>query len=670
MAYLSDQGFFLDGPAQLEEWVDFDQFLNLPVAYGDEYSALAATDAVLSEAMVPQDSEAWAAAPLDFSQSAFADMIDLDMSQDSFFASLSPEMNMMTDLNVPVDNSTLYTPISHETQLDFRQMVEAQAAADPRITSMKQKRREAGIELHLQRLYDATARELDLRSDSTASFSSPMWSDYAPGSISPQSASASASPKTPSVSAPTPATGAGGIEMVLDLNMNAAANLPKKQKPRSQAQKENYIKARKYGACEKHKKQHKRCNCLEKAGVHLGASDVPLNIAYKQRSQQQSHLSGDRLDLQVSVTPGHDRQSARPSLQVPVTVQPSQPLKALSTNKPGHERKCVAAAVVSPSRPTAQRTDSVLGDGSQPRASGVLSVASTGVQPNFGSPSKQHNRGVSRHAPQHVAPVAITPVREAAAKYRTSCQSGTYDATNVSVQTGSNVSSPQDVRASSSSPQTVSVSTRRAPAQPNLRWHVAGTPVTAKIYLQQGGHDQSNPIQSVFTVTPSMGVRRSRETLSSHRAGSRVLAMPQDSLQRRALQVHSQLGPEVGNRGRISNNHLESSRVELPKSRRALSTNAGVQMELSPQDNRPSASASKLRRSPDIQMVPLHGVVRTVITQADAFMARIVSTVAGIGLSSVSSASWLDRSVGHFLSSLGGRLMAARMILGPLRSQV
>ena len=425
----------------------------------------------------------------------------------------------------------------------------------------------------------------------------------------------------------------------------------------------------------------------------MGASDVPLNIAYKQRSQQQSHLSGDRLDLQVSVTPGHDRQSARPSLQVPVTVQPSQPLKALSTNKPGHERKCVAAAVVSPSRPTAQRTDSVLGDGSQPRASGVLSVASTGVQPNFGSPAKQHNRGVSRRALQHVARVAITPVREAgknsvttgqsvprsteviaksftAAKYRTSCQSGTYDATNVSVQTGSNVSSPQDVRASSSSPQTVSVSTRRAPAQPNLRWHVAGTPVTAKIYLQQGGHDQSNPIQSVFTVTPSMGVRRSRETLSSHRAGSRVLAMPQDSLQRRALQVHSQLGPEVGNRGRISNNHLESSRVELPKSRRALSTNASVQMELSPQDNRPSASASKLRRSPDIQMVPLHGVVRTVITQADAFMARIVSTVAGIGLSSVSSASWLDRSVGHFLSSLGGRLMAARMILGPLRSQV
>jgi hypothetical protein len=48
------------------------------------------------------------------------------------------------------------------------------------------------------------------------------------------------------------------MEMVLDLNMNATANVPKKQKPRSQAQRENYIKARKYGACEKHKKQHKR----------------------------------------------------------------------------------------------------------------------------------------------------------------------------------------------------------------------------------------------------------------------------------------------------------------------------------------------------------------------------------------------------------------------------
>ena len=63
------------------------------------------------------------------------------------------------------------------------------------------------------------------------------------------------SPQNTSVSeAPPP----GGMEMVLDLNMNTAANVPKKQKPRSQAQKENYIKARKYGACEKHKKQHKR----------------------------------------------------------------------------------------------------------------------------------------------------------------------------------------------------------------------------------------------------------------------------------------------------------------------------------------------------------------------------------------------------------------------------
>lgn len=62
--------------------------------------------------------------------------------------------------------------------------------------------------------------------------------------------SASASPES------DPA--AGGMEFVLDLNMNATTNVPKKQKPRSQAQKENYIKVRKHGACEKHRKQHKR----------------------------------------------------------------------------------------------------------------------------------------------------------------------------------------------------------------------------------------------------------------------------------------------------------------------------------------------------------------------------------------------------------------------------
>lgn len=253
MASTSDQFFYLDSPTQFEEWVDFDQFLDLPSAYGDEYSASASTNSVSPDMALPYDAEMLGTDLLDFSQSAFPDMINYDASQESFFADLSPEMGTMPDA-VAMDDSAFYNYSQYDASFDFRQVVEAQAAADPRVASIKEKRREAAIALHLQRLCEATALDLDMSSDSNTSFSSPSWSDYVRGSNSPQSASAS--PKTPS--APAPVAGTGGVEMVLDLNMNAAANLPKKQKPRSQAQKENYIKARKYGACEKHKKQHKR----------------------------------------------------------------------------------------------------------------------------------------------------------------------------------------------------------------------------------------------------------------------------------------------------------------------------------------------------------------------------------------------------------------------------
>jgi hypothetical protein len=144
-----------------------------------------------------------------------------------------------------------YNP--YDSTIAFRNLVEAQAAADPRVASIKEKRREASIALHLQRLCDATALDLEMSSDSNTSFSSPSWSDYVRESTSPQPARPSG--ENTSVAEASPP---GAMEMVLDLNMNATANVPKKQKPRSQAQKENYIKARKYGACEKHKKQHKR----------------------------------------------------------------------------------------------------------------------------------------------------------------------------------------------------------------------------------------------------------------------------------------------------------------------------------------------------------------------------------------------------------------------------
>jgi len=140
----------------------------------------------------------------------------------------------------------------------IRQAVEAQAAMDTRRSSDKEKRMEASIAFHMQRLQESPLTD----PYTSPEFSSPS-SYMGQGSASPTSTGASQTPgsaTTDGVSTPT-LSGTdqpGGVELVLDLNMNATTNLPKKHKPRSQAQRDNYIKVRKHGACEKHKKQHKR----------------------------------------------------------------------------------------------------------------------------------------------------------------------------------------------------------------------------------------------------------------------------------------------------------------------------------------------------------------------------------------------------------------------------
>lgn len=253
MASLGEQFFSIDAQSQSDDWVDFEQFLDLPVAYGDDYSASATVSPDLS---FSYDAETLGNDSSAFSQSAFPDMINYGTPEEQFLADPSPDLGMTADTSIFNDGMfNTYQP--YDNAFSFRQMVETQAAADPRTTSIKEKRREAAIALHLQRLCDATARDLDMSSDSNTSFSSPSWSEYMRESISPQPASFG-SPEDSPAPGPASTAGSGGLEMVLDLNMNATTNLPKKQKPRSQAQKENYIKARKYGACEKHKKQHKR----------------------------------------------------------------------------------------------------------------------------------------------------------------------------------------------------------------------------------------------------------------------------------------------------------------------------------------------------------------------------------------------------------------------------
>ncbi|CDM32118.1 hypothetical protein DTO013E5_3662 [Penicillium roqueforti] len=288
MAFVADQ-FFSEMDATISnEWVDFDQFLDLPSAYDDQSTATTVSPQDLA---LPYEADGIFTPPSDFMQSSF-DMTNCGFPQEEF---MGMDGGFMQDPAVPLfDDASFLAYNPYDSSNTFRNLVEAQAAADPRVGSIKEKRREAGIALHLQRLCDDTALDLDMSSDSNTSFSSPSWSEYVRGSISPRP-----SPETTSVSeAPPP----GGMEMILDLNMNAAANVPRKQKPRSQAQKENYIKARKYGACEKHKKQHKRCNCLEKAAAR--ASDVPMNAALQPRPRQTTPQVPTS-ESRYSDSPGH-----------------------------------------------------------------------------------------------------------------------------------------------------------------------------------------------------------------------------------------------------------------------------------------------------------------------------------------------------------------------------
>lgn len=245
MASVQDS-FFMN--TSTEEWIDFDQFLDLGPTYGDDHSASATS--VSPDMSLSYGADMFGSDLPDLGDSPFPDMANYPIPQQSFLADQSPNVGIMPEPTQGFDNAGFY---GYDSTYDFREMVQAQAAADSRVASMKEKRREAAIALHLQRLCDATALDLDMSSDSNTSFSSPSWSEYRRDSISPQPSSSS--PEQAPMAMPC---GNTAMEMVLDLNMNATTNLPKKQKPRSQAQKENYIKARKFGACEKHKKQHKR----------------------------------------------------------------------------------------------------------------------------------------------------------------------------------------------------------------------------------------------------------------------------------------------------------------------------------------------------------------------------------------------------------------------------
>ncbi|PYH84775.1 hypothetical protein BO82DRAFT_351586 [Aspergillus uvarum CBS 121591] len=225
----------------------------------------------------------------------------------------------------------------------IRQMVEAQAMADSGCSTLKEKRRDASIAIHLQRLQEASS-SVFVPSTSSTTFPSPCWSGSAKSSTgscaTPANGSSPDMSEKDQVATPQASPSSGAMELVLDLNMNTTTNVPKKQKPRSKAQKESYIKVRKYGACEKHRKQHKRCNCLEKAaarGLANGSFVSSTHAVAQSATNTQLHVHGRGNERhtswkQANISPtlqptglhGVEQATARSQVQLPHALRPSK----------------------------------------------------------------------------------------------------------------------------------------------------------------------------------------------------------------------------------------------------------------------------------------------------------------------------------------------------------
>ncbi|KAL4954070.1 hypothetical protein BDW69DRAFT_163818 [Aspergillus filifer] len=331
-----------------DEWLEFDSLFQMTSE--NLGSNCTSVDSIspreLDQSFTDADFTNWESDPALFSQAMFPEFAGLDapvpgLDQSLDFQSFINPNDVLQPM--PLSQPQFSEPSSETSWLpdadyasSFRYMVESQAALDTRAFSRKEKRRDASIALHMQRMQSAPLPDPNTPSLSSNHLSSPDWSesslDFAPiggsSNINPAYESHKSSP--PPVSEP----GAASMQLVLDLNMNTTANVPKKQKPRSKAQRENYIKARKYGVCEKHRKQHKRCNCLEKAaaaGLSANASRVATNtIAGLQTNHERTMVNKSPQRSVQSPTSSTDSGLCRP-LRQPVTapapdLSPTRPL--------------------------------------------------------------------------------------------------------------------------------------------------------------------------------------------------------------------------------------------------------------------------------------------------------------------------------------------------------
>ncbi|KAL4980466.1 hypothetical protein BDW66DRAFT_147406 [Aspergillus desertorum] len=332
----TDQSSYpLDFSDRQHEWLDFDTMFQLPSEYLDSNptSVESVSPRDLNQQFTDADFLDWDADPTTCSQAMFPDFVgyeapveELGNSAMDFQPFINPNDVLRQVPPIPkqfVDSIFKNTcpPDAQDPSL-FRDSVESQAALDSRCYSQKEKRRDAAIALHLQRMQDELLSEMNTPSLSSNHISSPNWSEFSQD-VTPFTAPSTSPVAESEISPPArPQSGPRPMQLVLDLNMNATTNVPKKQKPRSKAQRENYIKARKYGVCEKHRKQHKRCNCLEKAAA------AHLNVNASQAIASTISLRANQERILVNKSPQRWIQSPNGSANTGLPRSVRQPVQA------------------------------------------------------------------------------------------------------------------------------------------------------------------------------------------------------------------------------------------------------------------------------------------------------------------------------------------------------
>ncbi|KAI9368977.1 hypothetical protein BJX61DRAFT_185390 [Aspergillus egyptiacus] len=408
--------------AHEDEWLNFDHLFQLPAGYTD--SNPTSVESISPRDLDPSFTDAdflnWDSDPAVYPQSLFPETLGYAAPVEFEQPPLEACQSFINPNDVlqsaPLPSGTFLEPGFDSTCLpdahgvgslsSFRYMVESQAALDTRCFSQKEKRRDASIALHMQRLHDAPLPGFNVLpsdinlSSPNSSESSGDFSAYEPFCPTPVASLVSdstqkSSPTSMSESRP------GSMQLVLDLNMNTATNVPRKQRPRSKAQRENYIKARKYGVCEKHRKQHKRCNCLEKAATaHLNVTASCVGPG----NASGLHTNHERVLIKASTAHSVQSPTSSATARQPSTLR-QQPIRVkqdisptLSVQQPvssaGHERVTMQSSGLPVSPCGSSNTPALYRDKSQVKQ-----------RPNLRDGEEQQSRHVLRQS-VHTQPLS------------------------------------------------------------------------------------------------------------------------------------------------------------------------------------------------------------------------------------------------------------------------